>query len=137
MGTGASKGAGPKNKGGKNVDDQEHHHSPTATLTRKKNPAMKSANQLPKLPEPLHFEVKDVKRTIVGLDESDDENSFSHVPSKVRDAGDNKKLESKLKRDIIDLELPDRDCNCNVRTLINKINDKGKVISKCCLFNSK
>ena len=104
MGTGASKGAGPKSKGGKNFDDQEHPHSPTVTLTRKKNHALKSANQLPKLPEPLHFEVKDVKRTIVGLDESDDENSFSHVPSKVRDAGDNKKLESKLKRDIIDLE---------------------------------
>ena len=104
MGTGASKGSGPKSGNSKNLESDDDDFSPPPTLSRKKNHALQSANQLPKLPETFDTSVKDVQRTIIGLDDSDEEYSNTHNKAKVRDAGDDKKLEHKLKRDIVDLE---------------------------------
>ena len=105
MGSGASKSNGSKG----DVVTQIHREnseefSPPPTLSRKKHPALQSANQLPKLPQNFDVSIKDVPRKIIGLEESDDEDTYGGKKGKGRNARDDKKLEHKLKREIVDLE---------------------------------
>ena len=124
MGSGASKASGSrenKSNAVQEIDPDDEDFSPPVALKRQKNQRLESANRLPKLP--TGSDVKDVKRNIVGLDDSDDEdvkplNRFEKIENAFfgRQAGkqskdgkkktlhDEDKLEYKLKRDIIDLE---------------------------------
>ena len=104
MGSGASKNNGPKGNLVKEIDSEGDDFSPPPTLHRKKPPLLRSANQLPKLPEKFDAAIKDVPRTIVGLDDSDDEDNARKKAGNSRNISDEKKLEQKLKREIVDLE---------------------------------
>ena len=104
MGSGASKNNGPKGNLVKEIDSEIDDFSPPPSLHRKKQPTLHSANQLPKLPQKFDTAIKDVPRTIVGLEDSDDEDYTGKKPGNSRNISDDKKLEQKLKREIVDLE---------------------------------
>ena len=104
MGTGASKGDSPKRNEVKQIESDLDDYTPPTSLRRNKNPKLQSAGQLPKLPPAFDAGVKDVPRTIIGLEDSDDEENIKSKVSQYRNASDDKKLEKKLKRDIVDLE---------------------------------
>ena len=104
MGTGASKNSGSKGDVVRQIhSENSEEFSPPPTLSRKKHPALQSANQLPKLPQTFDTSIKDVPRTIIGLEDSDDEDS-KNGGKKGKGRNDDKKLEHKLKREIVDLE---------------------------------
>ena len=104
MGSGASKNNAPKGNLVKEIDSESDDFSPPPTLHRKKPPALHSANQLPKLPQTFDTAIKDVPRTIIGLEDSDDEEGTIKKGGKSKNYSDDKKLEQKLKREIVDLE---------------------------------
>ena len=105
MGSGASKKSGSKGDLVRQIHSKNSEEfSPPPTLSRKKHPALPSANQLPKLPQTFDTSIKDVPRTIIGLEDSDDEDSNGGKKGKGRNVSDDKKLEHKLKREIVDLE---------------------------------
>ena len=104
MGTAASKGNSPKRNEVKQIESDLDDYTPPPSLRRNENPKLQSASQLPKLPPTFDAGIKDVPRTIIGLEDSDDEENIRSKVSQYRNASDDKKLEKKLKRDIVDLE---------------------------------
>ena len=137
MGTGSSKNHAPQGDAVKQLDSETDDFSPPPTFSRTKNPILHSANQLPKLPHTFEASIKDVQRKIVGLDDSDDEdNNISGKKLNGRNISDDKKLEKKLKRDIVDLENTLSDLEASdgmVRNGANFDRPYGKLVSQASI----